>query len=398
MKKEKYIAYLFAFLAIYYLIANFSIYKSFVAVAIAFVFVVIGYFYLPKRYKSKSYKEPLLYFSAWSFLYLWSFLISGEVIGFGYIIMLVYSVLFLSLNLDYQLTIAKFFIWGLSILCLCSATEYVIYLITGQGIVLGSVTRTTAVQSTNFTHYIFNLILNGRYAIRFQGLADEAGRLGTLCGMLIFLIRKLEMSKWPFYIILVSGLLTFSLAFYVLLAIFLLSMSRLSLRNSLMAVCFISVVLWFLQDQFNERILERISDTENVDNRTGEAFDRIFNDAFQSGQIWIGTGNERIISLSEEFDRGLGGGKVFLLQYGVICFVLIFFMYNYIYIKRCRGKVSYFDWLFLLAFWLSFYQRQTIFFPFTMITFFVMPLARNSIKKVTAIKKVKKNTIRAKFA
>ena len=398
MKKERYIGYLFAFLAIYYLIANFSIYKSFIVVAIAFVLVVIGYFDLPKRYKSNSYKEPILYFSAWSFLYLWSFLLSGEGIGFGYIIMLVYSVLFLSLNYDYQLTIAKFFIWGLSILCLCSATEYVIYLITGQGIVLGSATRTTAVQSTNFTHYIFNLILNGHYALRFQGLADEAGRLGTLCGMLIFLIRKLEMSKWPFYIILVSGLLSFSLAFYVLLAIFMLSISKMSLRNSLMAVCFISVVLWLVQDQFNERILERISDIENVDNRTGEAFDRIFYDAFQSGQIWIGTGNERIISLAEEFDRGFGGGKVFLLQYGVICFVLIFFMYNYIYIKRCRGKVTNFDWLFLLAFWLSFYQRQTINLPFTMIVFFVIPLAGNGVKKLSTLKKVKKNNFRAEFA
>jgi hypothetical protein len=398
MKKEKYIAYLFAFLAIYYLIANFSIYKSFVAVAIAFVFVVIGYFYLPKRYKSKSYKEPLLYFSAWSFLYLWSFLISGEVIGFGYITILVYSVLFLSLNLDYQLTIAKFFIWGLSILCLCSATEYVIYLITGQGIVLGSATRTTVAQSTYFTHYIFNLILNGDHAIRFQGLADEAGRLGTLCGMLIFLIRKLEMSKWPFYIILMSGLLSFSLAFYVLLAIFLLSMSKSSLRNSLLAVCFVSVVLWLVQDQFNERILERISDTENIDNRTGEVFDVYFYAAVQSGQIWIGTGGDQITAIADYSGGGVGGAKVFLLQYGVICFVLIFIIYNFIYIRRCRGKVSNLDWLFLLAFWLSFYQRQTIFFPFTMIIFFVMPLAGNNIKKLSAIKKIEKNNIATKFA
>ena len=398
MKKEKFLAYLFAFLAIYYLIANFSIYKSFVVVAIVFALIAIGYFGLPKRYRSNNLKEPILYCSAWSFLYLWSFLMSGEVVGLGYIIILVYSVLFISLNYEYQLTIAKIFIWGLSILCLFSATEYVIYLITGQGIVLGSATRTTAIQSTYFTHYIFNLILNGNYGFRFQGLADEAGRLGTLCGMLIFLIRRLEMGKLPFYIIIVSGLLSFSLAFYVLLAIFLLSMTRVSLKKSLLAVFFISIVLWFVQDQFSERILERISDTENVDNRTDEVFDMYFYAAVQSGQIWVGAGGDKITAIAESSGAGYGGVKVFLLQYGIICFVLIFFMYNYIYIKRCGGKVSNFDWLFLLAFWLSFYQRQTIYLPFTMIIFFVMPLAGRSIKDLNTVKKIKKNNHTIKFA
>lgn len=374
--KDRIVAFLFAFFAIYYLIANFSIYKSFVVVAVLIAMITIGFLSLGKNLRLNNPKLSIIYFAAWAFTYLWAFLVNGESIGFGYITILLYSVMFLDLRNEYQICITRYFVWGLSILCFCSLIEYIIFFTTGQGIVLQNVTRTTAIQSTYFEHLIFNIIRLSDITLRFQGLADEPGRMGTLCGMLLFLVRRLETKKFPFYVFLISGLLSFSLAFYVLLVIFLLTNTQLSIRRSIAVLCFIGGFLLFVQDQFKEKILDRVADTENVDNRTDEVFDIYFQYAVESGLIWAGIGGEQVINISEESGAGYGGAKVFLLQYGVICFIIIFLMYNYVYIKMCRGKLERYDWLFLLAFWLSFYQRQTIFLPFTMITFFTMPLAK----------------------
>jgi len=381
MKKERLLAYLFAFLAIYFLIANFSIYKSFVVVAIAIILIALGFSVLAQKYKSHSKEEAILYFSAWSFIYLWAYVFSGESIGLGTIAILVYTIMYLSLSLDYQLKIAKYFIWVLSVLCFFSIIEFVFYIATGKGIILQYVTRTTVIQSTYFNHLLFNIIRISDLVLRFQGLADEPGRMGTLCGMLLFLTRRLDISKWPFYIFLFCGLLSFSLAFYILLVIFYITSAKVEFKKTFAILCIMSLALWMVQEQFSSRILERISDFENVDNRTDDVFDSYFDAAVKSGAIWVGVGNEQVSRISEESGEGYGGAKVFMMRYGIISVIVLFIMYNYIYIKRCRGRIDHYDWLFLLAFWLSFYQRQTIYLPFTMIVFFTMPLAKNRINK-----------------
>ena len=377
MKNERLLAYLFASFAGYYLIANISIYKSFLLVAIAFIVIVIGYTKLGKKYKSNDHGEPILFFLAWLFTFLWALVVNGDSLGFGAITILSYNALYLNLNRDYQLAITKLFIWGLSFLFFFSVVEYLIFLTTGAGFVLENVTRTTLKQSTFFYHLVFNIIQISDRTLRFQGLADEPGQMGTFCGMVLFLVKKLEMNKFPFYIFLISGLLSFSLAFYILLLIFLLSNIKDNYKSAIVMIVFMSIVLWHFQEQFNEKIIERISNTDKIDNRTGEVFDALFLSAVITGKIWFGVGGDNISKMVDGLGEGCSGAKVFLLQYGVICFVVLFLMYNYIYIKRCRGNISYYEWLFLVAFWLSFYQRQAIYFPFNTIIFFTIPITQN---------------------
>lgn len=384
IKKNQIVAFLFAFLAIYYLIANFSIYKSFIVVATMVAMLAIGYLSLSKNIRLKNPELSIIFFAAWAFTYLWSFLANGESIGFGYIVILLYSVMFLNLRNDFQITIAKYFIWGLSLLCFCSLVEYAVFLTTSRGIVLQEITRTTIIQNTYFYQLIFNIIRIGDITLRFQGLADEPGQMGTLCGMLLFLMRRMEMKKFPFFVILVSGLLSFSLAFYILLIIILLTSAEISFKRSILMILVAAVVIWFVQDQFNEKIVERISDTENIDNRTGEVFDAYFNVAVTSGQIWTGIGGEQVANIAEYSGSGQAGVKVFILQYGAICTLLIFLTYNYLYIAKSRGKLERYDWLFLLAFWLSFYQRQNIYLPFTIIIFFTIPIAKSYLNYHTS--------------
>lgn len=102
---------------------------------------------------------------------------------------LMYAIFFLRISYELQARIIKCFAWVLAMLLTCSVVEYIIYETTGWGIVLGQATRVTTVRESYFTNLAFNLIGADRVGVgaRFQSIADEPGRIGTLCGMLLFL-------------------------------------------------------------------------------------------------------------------------------------------------------------------------------------------------------------------
>lgn len=369
------LAIVFALFAIISLIADFSIYK-FPYSQTLFFLLLLFLFFSNNRTKQIGNKNSIIFLVGWAVVYAISFIINSSLPGFGLIISLIYGFLFLSLDKGVILSVFRFFVWFLTVLLVCSIVEYSIFQFLGKGFVLGSVVRTTEFTSSYFDHLLFNIIRTELLLPRFQSLADEPGRLGTLCGLLLFPVWRMKNLKFPFFVILIGGIITFSLAYYILLVIFLVSSIRHSFKTAILLLSFLAVVAYYLQDNLNYLILARFEETEKVDNRTSEVFDSYFERAIDNGEIWLGVGKEKMRIIAEESDGGNGGGKVWVLQYGVISFIVVLLIYNLIYYRICPKRFRFYDWFFLLAFWLSFYQRQTVYIPTTMLAFFSMPFIR----------------------
>lgn len=369
------LAIVFALFAIFTLIADFSIYKFPYSQTLLFFSLFFLYF-RNSRTKQVGKKYSNIFFVGWAVIYTISIIINRSLPGFGLIISLLYGFLFLSLDRGVILSIFKCFVWILTFLLVCSIVEYSIFHLLGKGVVLSSVVRTTEYKSSFFDHLLFNIIRTELLVPRFQSLADEPGRLGTLCGLLLFPVWRMKNLKFPFFVILFGGIITFSLAYYILLVIFFVSSIRHSFKTAVLLFSFLAIAAYYLQDNLDYLILARFEETENVDNRTSEVFDGYFERAIDNGEIWFGLGKKKLRMIAEESDGGNAGGKVWILQYGIISFILVLFIYNLIYYKIYPKKLELYDWLFLLAFWLSFYQRQTVYIPTTMIAFFSMPFLR----------------------
>ena len=83
--------------------------------------------------------------------------------------------------------------------------------------------------------------------------------------------------------------------------------------------------------------------------------DRVFKNAIETNQIWTGLGMNRF---NELFNRTIAGSgyKIFLLQYGIIGMLLVFFMY-YSYSLTAINENRKFAALFLLFMGIIFLQR-----------------------------------------
>ena len=382
VKERKYLILgnIFAVVALLSLLAPYSIYKLPGLHIICMLLLVSSYFVYSRSTGIISYNrtEMVIFGCAWLFVYMVSLLHSGAPSLYSFFSLL-YGIFFLSLTKDLQKIVIRRFLWLLAIILLLGIIEYVIFQFANVKIVLAHVTRTTVVKSSYFVQLVFNLI-SERIIPRFQSLADEPGRIGTLCGFLLFFTHEVRSLRFPFYVFLVGGILSFSLAFYVLLFFFLLTTFRFNIVY-VMILLFISIMAYqVLKENIDMLLLSRI-DVENVedlDNRTTDTFDHYFNKAYKNGQLWFGVGAKNLpsqITLGE--NGGNAGAKNWIFQYGIIGFLVVFLAYNVIYKLRLDQKMSISDRLFLLIFWLSFYQRSSIIDPFTVLAFFAMPIRNN---------------------
>lgn len=370
---------LFAFMGFLTLLAPFSVYKLpgmyFIAMAI-----LVSYYLLCSSSPgvlSNNRREMVLFGCGWAFIYLISTLINSSIPSLFDIFAFIYGILFLSFSRVIQVSIIKRFVWLLSFVLFFAIIEYLLYQFTHFGFVIGSVSRITAVRQTYFVHLLFNLISTSYMVPRFQCLANEPGLIGTLCGFLIFFTWKVKSMRFPFFVFLFSGLIAFSLAFYVLFAFFLLTTFRFNIRNVVILIISSIVLYLVLKENFEQLIVSRVEvdDVEDIDNRTTDIFDHYYNKAYEKGQLWLGVGADNLppqITMGET--GGNAGAKKWIFQFGIIGFVIIFMVYNIIYRLRKNGRMTFYDLMFLLIYWLSFYQRSSIIPPYTLLVFLAMPI------------------------
>lgn len=376
LQRRTLFVYLLSFFLAYSTIAGFSIYYVGVPVKSAMVLLlcILGLKVRPKIVKNNI--EALLFLWGWGLVYLMSTIINGARPGLMHLNSFLFCYFVLLLSKDIQREVFNKFVWLLTFLVLLSAIEYIVYSVTGKGVVLTSVTRSTDYRETNFNHLLFNVIRLDLIILRFQGLFKEPGNMGTTCAFMLFATWKIKSMKIPFIIFLICGLLSLSLAFYIFLLVFLFSNVKPNIKNMIMLTLITIPLLYVFKDNFEYKIIERVDNAdspEELDNRTSDSFDRSFAKAFENGDLWLGVGIGNVPE-SVSVDGGNAGGKPWIYQYGILSFIIVFYIFSVIYYRRCNKCLTIHDWVFLLVYWACFYKSVVFMTPSIFMVYIMMPM------------------------
>lgn len=262
------------------------------------------------------------------------------------------------LNDRLRLKCFDLFVRILAVILIISLLEFVVYSLFGVGIVLFNYIERTPgdVDTQIFKQLLFNLIYDNGFYYRFQCICEEPGVVGTTCGLLIFLLKDLKKYRFQYYVFIISGVFSFSLAFYVLFIMHFISSTKVNLKMVFISGIALFLLYYFFQEFFNHYIIERVvgRTLEDIDNRSTYDFDHQFQQAYADHRLWLG------IYHGNGIDGA--GAKMFIWRYGIISVILLFMAYYKYYREQLKKyKPRLFQAVvFFLAFWISFYQRHNI--------------------------------------
>lgn len=203
---------------------------------------------------------------------------------------------------------------------------------------------------------------------RFYGIFDEPGVVGTLNAFLLY-INGFNLRKRYNWIYLVTGIFTYSFAFVVLFfvgIVFTFSKGFLQVfKISALVALFSSFIFFLFKDNntFQLAIINRIGNvSEKTEGRTSVYLNKFFDDFITSKDAFFGKGTS---FYSESWHLFSGGQsyKIFLIEYGIVGFFLVFSLYLSISYrnKKIIGL--------LVLFCFSFIQRPFMFTPWEIILY-----------------------------
>ncbi|MCI8514242.1 MAG: hypothetical protein HFI93_06380 [Lachnospiraceae bacterium] len=219
---------------------------------------------------------------------------------------------------------------------------------------------------------------------RFNGIYDEPGVIGTMSGLLLatrqFRFRD-DQKRFSYIslILLMTGVVSFSLAFYVFVILFYISKNLTSgkfkgaVALTALLVAYIVFINMPIENQMFKLIQQRITITAAGlagENRTTDVFDEVY-DQFQHGEdlsvLLFGNG----IGAADGRAFGAMTYKMIIYDYGYIGFALFVFwilcyaMYAY---RRSRSSAGMIGTLTILVF-ANIYQRAGLFYFHYMMIF-----------------------------
>ena len=317
-----------------------------------------------------NFNNAVIYFVSWFLIYSVSYIANNRIPETSYFLYTFYGTAFLLMKDTVQLKTFQIFVRVFAAILGLGIIEYIFFM-QGLYIPIGITTRAGSIDEYDLIQCFFNFFsLQDGDVVRFQSLAEEPGLIGTLCAFLLFVINSKEY-KIAFWIFIIAGILTLSLAFVVLF-LFYIAVSVVQNKRSFVialacVACLFVVMTIFKDTEEVQSFTVRLEKGHDADNRTSHQFDRYLNEMMESSDVWFGKGYGSIKDLYI-IDGGNAGAKVLFYQIGIVGVVLLFVVYTYLIFQR-KGKnlVSLF---FLIAFWASFYQRETISVPYNVIVFF----------------------------
>lgn len=378
--------YLIAIFLVYSTIANFSVY--YIGVIPKFFIIVLlciyGLLIRPSIIAKERNYNSILFILGWGIIFFISLFINGifprALLISGFVICL----LILSFKTDIQISVFRKYVWIISIFFLLSAFEYIIFILIGKGVIIATVQRVTLAREGSFYHYLFNIISIHNIIYRFKGLCAEPGDMGTLCAFMLFATWRIKSLRFPFFVFLICGMMSLSLAYYIFLFVFLITSVKPNVKNILIGVAVFTAFIFVFRDYFEGRLINRLTkvdDVEELDNRTTDTFDRYFSKAFDEGELWLGVGSDNLPpQIYYNNEGGNAGAKKWIFQYGIIGFVIIFYIYNIIYYRRCKKHLRYHDIVFLVVYWACFYKSAVFTTSSIFIIFIMMPLLNKGSK------------------
>lgn len=209
---------------------------------------------------------------------------------------------------------------------------------------------------------------------RLSGIYDEAGRVGTLAGLFLISENYQLRKSWKNFIIFISGVLSFSLAFWALSFLeYIFSMiKKEKYKIVIYIIMLLNIYFIFINIDFNgveilEKLQSRLTFTNGWlagDNRTNEEFDALFMSLFSQNwtNILFGNGHGALGMLQANNIDG-SSYKQLIYDYGFFgffYFVILITVCVAPFFKRGNYKNNLQVTVILLAYLANIYQRPSI--------------------------------------
>ena len=223
---------------------------------------------------------------------------------------------------------------ALSVICLISMVGFLLF-------ILGKFIPPYDVQFNegqyeylNYTFFLLNYENIMDAIPRFHGIFLEPAHIGVASTMLLTAL-SFDFSKWYTKILLLTVIITFSLASYVLLTVGLLFQYRVKLEGTLKSIFLLIgvVIICYLfainynngDNMLNNLIVERLKFSDGNlagDNRVGLVFKKDYEEFLLTDKIWFGSKYEPI-----RYYGGNAGYRVYIYENGFVGLFLIILFY-----------------------------------------------------------------------
>jgi len=235
----------------------------------------------------------------------------------------------------------------------------------------------------SFLNYIFYVKVNVMVPFyRFNGPFVEPGHLGMICALLLY-ANNMDFKNKYNIVILVSLILSLSLAGYVLLIIGFTFTYFKKIKEIIISLVLFFALLFVIASYvnngdniINKNIFQRLQfDQEKGivgNNRFLGDTDYVFHKLLNNREIWLGN---HYSSNFKSFEIRGSGYKIYLLQYGIIGTFLIMLVY---FLWAIKSKNKIYAILFFLLILITFVQRA---YPYWFAWFlpFIAGISRNDI-------------------
>lgn len=201
---------------------------------------------------------------------------------------------------------------------------------------------------------------------RFTGVLDEPGFIGTVCALMIA-SNRLQIKTKADFIILFAGVISFSLAFYLILAIYYAFLSIKSVKKfaGLIVVALVLVFFTSYNETVKKYTIDRLVIVDGKisgDNRQTEELEGSF-------KRWMDSdGYDFFFGLTDYTIGGSSSWKEIPLKtgfFGVVLLLLLFVLIYYSLSNKLNSHFAFFAFVFLL----SVYQRPYIVAPVFIVIF-----------------------------
>ncbi len=215
------------------------------------------------------------------------------------------------------------FVYVFSITSLLSVIQYILVVVFDIGMPYRVINALNTLKSYDYMAYAFFVMPSKTFDIlpRFFGMYDEPGVVGTIAGA-ILMTRQFNFKKWINIPIFIAGILSFSLFFYVIFAIYVILFAKIRYKVITTVLVALAVYLWQENEILERYVFSRL-EIENGewtgDDRTKAHFDYWYKTEFvNSKDFYFGLGR----SANTLYNQGGASYKDVIVNYGIIFFVI----------------------------------------------------------------------------
>lgn len=214
----------------------------------------------------------------------------------------------------------------------------------------------------------FGLIINPEFGFpRPCGIFDEPGVIGTICAFLFSTIWVCNKNRKWAKLLLLEGALSMSLAFYIMMVVFYISLlykkNLLKLLSFVFIVCMLGIGFYNFdfENQQLRNLQQRIDLSSSLlvrDNRTDASFDYVYNEFLQHGGYAMFMGNGVGATYKNNNTSSSSSYKCIVYDHGIIGAFLYFGFFVLLYFLKYKD-IAY-TLPFFSVFIVSLYQRPYV--------------------------------------